>query len=181
MTLKFESGALVIRDGAGNVKFSTDEKLFTVTDFVDSRVVGPVSYDAVVARGTINAAPYTNTTTDKRITNVNAAADIVFGMLQIVASSSSTDNSQNSGLWSQVNGTNVYSIWAMGEQAGGVARTDCRFLSTLGLFTFYITGGQLFLRNRLVHRAWAPLTDINVTNTVPAFTVNFRLYCGTFI
>ena len=177
MTLKFESGALVIRDGSNALKFSSDENLFTITNFVDSRVVGQGLFPQRSQGATATAAAYTNETNNYFIANVNPAANIVFGMAQFVPSSGGTDSTTNGSLWQQANGTIVYTWWSTGEQASGIGRTDRRFASALGLATFFITNGQLLLRQRLVLRAWAgPSTAV-----VPEFTVNFRLYCGTFI
>ncbi len=178
MTLQFESGDLVIRDGAGTLKFSSAENLFTVTDFVDSRVVGAVSLPSRTATATSTAAAYINTSTDYFIANVNAAADIVFGMVQAGPAGSGTDNSRINTRWRQVNGTNIYTWWATAVQ--GQPAVDRNFASSLGLFTFYITSGQLYMRDRLIMRAYAP-TSGSRNAVVPAFTMNFRLYCGTFI
>jgi hypothetical protein len=180
MTAIFEGSEFVIRDGSGNLKFSTAENIFTITNFVDSRVVGAVSISGRSISATSTIANYTNTTTDYLIGSVNSSATIVFGMLQINTSGAIEDGGATSGNWRQVNGTHMYINNAVGMQRTGVGRTTRSFCATLGLFTFYISGGQLYLRDRFVGRAWAP-TSGSWTTTVPSFTVNFRLYCGTFI
>lgn len=180
MTLRFESGNLIIRDGAGVVKFSSAESLFTVTNFIDSRVVGAVAIPGRSVTAASTSAAYANTTNNYFIANVNAAADIVFGMLQIDTSGAIEDSNTTGGDWRQVNGTHMYIHNAVGQQGSGIGRTSRRFCSMLGFFTFYTSGGQLFLRDRFIGRAWAP-TSGTWTTTVPSFTVNFRIYCGTFI
>lgn len=180
MTARFEGSRFVIRDGSGNVKFDTDEQIFTVTDFVDSRVVGPVAVASRSVTATSTSAAYTNTTDTYTIATVNPAASIVFGMLQIDTSGAIEDAFATNGNWRQVNGTHMYTHNAVGEQVSGIGRTTRRFCSSLGLMTFYISGGQLLLKDRFIGRAWAP-TSGTWTTVVPSFSVNFRIYCGTFV
>jgi len=180
MTAIFEGTNFVIRDGAGVVKFDTSENIFTVTNFIDSRVVGAVAIAGRSVTASSTGAAHTNTTDTYYIADVNAAANIVFGMLQIDTSGAIEDSNTTVGNWRQVNGTHMYLHNAVGEQVSGIGRTTRRFCSMLGLMTFYTSGGQLFLKDRFIGRAWSPSSG-SWTTTVPSFTVNFRIYCGTFI
>ena len=187
MTLKVEGGEIVIRDNANNVKFSSGDALFTVTDFVDSRIVGAISLPEVTATADQFGTQVVDRDVSHAVTTVSSGASVVFGMMRQVITSGVAagvgfyTKDAADGLWRQVNGTHVESFHAIALQLSGRGPTDIDFIGGLGLLTFYISGTTLYMRERLVLREFCPPSSGTYTVKRPAQNIEFRLYCGLFV
>lgn len=187
MTVGFESGEIVIRDGAGDVTFTTAQGLFTITDFVDSRNVGVIALPQVTATGSNNGSTLVNREVDHSIATVTNGANIVFGMMrQVITSGGSAGTGLytadgGDGLWRQVNGTHLESFHACAEQSPTKTSTDLEIFAGVGLLTFFISGTTLYMNEKLKLREYCPYSSGTFTIKRPAQNIEFRLYCGLFV
>lgn len=195
--LSFSGGNLVISDASGNVRFNSAEGLFTVTNVVNSDVVGAVSIPERIARTNAFDVGYGvdrlgnrwgwNYTTDHLITSVNPSATHVFGLVRWVrtstgsAGSGAFTNDPGNGFWRMAMGTNVESFHTFGSQSGTFnLPTDTTVFGGLGLLTFILSGGSLYLRESLALREYIAASGSWQIKRAGA-SVQFRLFVGLFV
>lgn len=171
--LSWSGENLVITDGAGVVRFDTSEGLFTATDFVSSVAVGPVVVPTNVTSTSSFSGVYINKTTDFTIASVHPAATTVWGMYQSVRTGAGDLTDIADGLWRTATGTGYGALDAV--SAGSDPQANV-ILSTLVLYTFFVSAGVLKMRERIVMRA-----AIGSTIRMPESTINFRLWVGLFV
>lgn len=197
--LSFSGGNLVITDASGNVRFNSAEGLFTVTNVINSDVVGAVSIPERIATSNngidvgygvdrLGNRWGWNYTTDHLITSVNPSATHVFGLVRWVRTSSGSagsgafTNDPGNGFWRMAMGTNVESFHTFGAQSGVNNRsTDTTVFGGLGLLTFIISGGNLFLRESLALREYLDPGSGDWAIRRAGASVQFRLFVGLFV
>lgn len=174
--LSFESGHLVIRDDDGDVAFTTAQKMFTITDYV----AGDITLPRVTASADTWGAPYVDRNLDHVIANIHPLATTVFGMIRLFMLEGGLDfvfGGPES--WRQSNGANFDSLYATEEQKSiGSSPTDKSFLSALGFETFRCQVGQLIMNERLVMRAYSPISDKTYLLHRYNERIDYRLWCG---
>ena len=167
------AGRIVCTDASGNTKFDSNEKLFVITDFVSGMVTGS-SFTASAATNDISVADATN---NYSLGSVNASADTIRGAFKM-----STTDARGIAIsgWFNASGTYVH-MW---EGGGGVLTnlTDNIRLSRASAYTFLISGGVAYLRERCFMTAnYGGLAGTTQTVTVAAPTFQYKLFAGTFV
>lgn len=194
MGLNISSGRIYVDDGAGTVKFDTDDELFVPTNYVTGTKVIPAVSGSFTNDG-INPPSYLSThqTDDYLISSVNSSATVVRGPVSVTTSSGYTVNNSKAG-------DGVAGVVDLGYfQAGGTymhARLPTLWIHPSGnryarkwanyeALTFYVSSGQL----RLYREAFV-VGDYDFTGTTPPqsstvtiyeTTLTYRLLVGTFV
>ena len=166
--LSISSGQIVLRDTSGAIVFDSNEKLFQAT----SRVTGSVNVGPWTAsyNGTSGARTDVNVDTNHLLASVNSACDTVVGAFQ----ATSSDSRGVVGLgWFNAGGTYMYFHDA--------ATTTRVFAQEMVAFTFFCSGGGLYLNERVVMRAITGLSAPTNTITLAQVTLAYNLYCGSFV
>lgn len=193
VTVRFESGALVVRRPTDNtVRFNSNEGLFHGTDYYNSSSLGAVSLPAYSARtrnssGTVTFPQLVDTATDghcrggrggnarlrfhenrvarRRLGQCRHRRHLARRLRHADRAWQSLDNRAN-------------------PTAGDVATFNF-YLGCLSLLTFYVSGGRLLLKERIVMRASNPQTTsgtVDLVVTRPAITIGeYRLLAGFFL
>jgi hypothetical protein len=178
-TFNLSSGKIEIRDTNGDLVFSTDERTFILTDYVDSDVVGqhvtPVR-DATCV-GPAGTFTDVDVDVDTVLATINNEADTVFGAFK-VATTGITPMAD--GGWFVGNGTYMHAQFPVANTNGD---PTLQFASIFGLvaYTFKATGGQLIFNERAMMRATHRTVAGTNTATMPVTTVDFKMFCGKFI
>mgnify|MGYP001167230849 CR=1 FL=1 len=177
-------GHLIITDEVGNVRFNTAEGLFTVTDFVSSAVVGPVILPTFTIQSNWLDAGFRNTDTDYFIADVHPQATTVFGMIRTQKQGSGDTHDPMNLAWRQATGTHMVSYQTCGVWVDGSISNvlDNEINAGFVLATFFVNGGKLYLKERVLMRFYRPYDDRRqFFLTRPAIQVDFRLYVGLFV
>lgn len=166
--LDISSGRIILRGTDEVIRFDSDEKLFQATDRVTGSigVLGPWT-----ATATNGVKSDVNTETNRFLKSVNAHCDTVVGAFSLTSVGSPAYGVGGLG-WFNASGTYVHYVSSSGS-AG-----DYGFVA----FTFFCSGGGLYLNERVVLGAAQPATG-GITNThqVLGLTMNYNLYCGSFV
>lgn len=199
----------IVNPATGYVTLDTDERMWIQTDWVSSAVVGSVSLPSRTATWHANASlsgTYTpvDVTNDVGVTSINTAANVVDGMMKVSASSSATQvtyrggtfSTENStfgstfyGKWFQCSGTTVGDHFVRAPTAAvfvssGAPADKPVFINAMITYTWIASGGTLTLRERAVLGPFNGSGYDTVsysTITIPARTVDFRLFVGSFV
>lgn len=161
------AGALKMRNTAGDIIFDSDEKLFQATSRVTgTKSVGPwtASYDG----GSVITD--VNTNTNHFLASVNAACDTVVGAFSVTTSDGR--GLHNLG-WFNAGGTYLHFF-----DAAVSSNTICQQFAT---FTFFASGGSLYLNERVLLRAAVGIGVPANSITLSQVTFGFNLYCGSFV
>jgi hypothetical protein len=185
MTLYFSGGALKIAKPDGTIKFDSDDGLFHGTDIVNDTTYGTIALSSYQAQttntsGTMTYPALVDAQTDQLVASVSASATHLVGFMRTAWSSGSPEFD---GIWRDASGTQIDSWDGLNTSAApGVSDPDYHFyMGSMSLLTFYVTGGQLRFRERIVLRADNPPTGRTNTQTRPAITVYYRLLAGFFL
>lgn len=199
----------IVNPATGAVAFDTDQRLWINTDWVSSAVVGAVSLPARTASWSANASysgTYTpvDVTNDVAVTSVNAAATVVDGMMKVSAATNATQNTYRGGTfsselstfgsafynkWFQCSGTMVGDTFVRSTTAsvfvsGGVPADTPVYRNAIITYTWIASGGTLTLRERAILGPYNGSGYDTVSHSeinIPARTVDFRLFVGSFV
>lgn len=171
-----ESGRILLKRPDDTVLLDTDEKLFTVTDFVSSEDVGSISLPARTSTYTSAGGTTISEENLYPIAEVHSQADIVFGMHRCVTNGQIPVSGT---YWTQSTGTRV--AYMRPQNLDYESPGDNNIMTSLHLLTFVINDGVLSLHERLVLRAGPAPGSGTFNFTLFACEVDFRLYCGTFV
>ncbi len=183
MTLRFESGALVIRRPTDNViRFNSNEGLFHGTNYYASSFSLP-AYSAI--QSSTGAVALIDTATDTAIAACAQGATHVFGFLRSLWPGGASVNGGIDGIWRDASGTQIDSWLGLDNRASPTAADQATFnfyMGCMSLETFYVTAGLLRFRERIVMRA----SNVrpggpNLVVTRPAITIEYRLLAGYFL
>ncbi len=169
---------MVITDGSGNTRFDSNEKLFVITDFISGTVTAS-SHTATLSassRGVItdNVA---DTSSNYTLASCNAYANTIRGAFYMTTSDA---RGLSVAGWFNASGSYVH-MW---EGGGGVisAFTDNVRLSCVTSYTFFVSGGVVYLNERVrMSSAYAPTPPYSTSVTVAAPTFQYKLFAGTFV
>lgn len=178
--LDVSSGRIVIRDtvAGSDIVFDTDERMFVCTDFIDSSVVGSHVCPARVASSISSTRTDVNVDVDTNIAAINAAADTVFGAFKVTVSGF---DPMGAGGWFVGNGSYLHAQFLMGLNNEDPTLHQ-HFISGAVALTFRASGGQLIFNERTLIRAtFNTSSSFTVTATMPATTVDFKMFCGSFV
>lgn len=177
MGFSANAGRMVITDGSGNKRFDSNEKLFVITDLVSGAVSGG-SYSASLVYASSGSITdnVRDTTQNYALSACNAYADTIRGAFRM--STSDARGISVSG-WFNASGTYVH-MW---EGGGGVisALTDNVRLSCVSTYTFFCSGGVVYMRERVRMSANYLTSPGTSTISVSAPTFEYKLFAGTFV
>lgn len=209
--LQLSAGRLkIVNPSTGDVALDTDERLWIQTDWVSSAVVGSVSLPARTATWVANNslsgtyAPV-DVTNDVGVTSINTAANVVDGMMKVSASTNATQVVYKGGTYSTETstfGSNFYGKWfqcsgtIVGDSfvrcrnsgfwvtSGALEADRAQYRSSMVTYTWIASGGTLLLRERAVlgpfnGNGYDTVSHAEVN--IPARTVDFRLFVGSFV
>lgn len=199
----------IVDPATNRVVVDTDERLWIQTDWVSSADVGSVSLPARTASWYANAAlsgTYTpvDVTNDVVVASVSPAANVADGMMRVSAASNARQTTYKGGTFATENstfGSNFYGQWfqcsgtVVGDHfvrattaevfvSSGNPADKPVFINALITYTWIATGGTLKLRERAVLGPFNGSGYDTVsysTITIPARTVDFRLFVGSFV
>lgn len=189
MTVRFEGGALIVRRPTDNaVRFNSNEGLFHGTNYY-SGTASLGSYSAVSGNvgGEATSPSLVNATTNNDLGAAASGATHVFGFMRSNGNTGGGVNAGNDGLWRDASGTQVESWLYCDNRApsaitSGDQHTFMTHMGCMSLLTFYVSGGRLYLKERIVMRASnVPVGGANFTLTRPAITIDYRLLAGYFL
>lgn len=208
--LQQSAGRLKIVDYAtGAVAMDTDQRLWIQTDWISSALYGAVSLPARSATWAANAA-YSGTyrpvdvTNDVAVASVNAAATVVDGMMKVSAATVARQNTYRGGTfsseqstfgstfynkWFQCSGTVIGDTFVRGITSAvfvssGEPADSPHFRNAIITYTWIASGGTLTLRERAILGPFNGSGYDTVSHseiTIPARTVDFRLFVGSFV
>lgn len=208
--LQQSAGRLKIVDYAtGAVAMDTDQRLWIQTDWISSALYGAVSLPARSATWAANAAysgTYTpvDVTNDVAVASVNAAATVVDGMMKVSAATVARQNTYRGGTfsseqstfgstfynkWFQCSGTVIGDTFVRGITSAvfvssGAPADSPHFRNAIITYTWIASGGTLTLRERAILGPFNGSGYDTVSHseiTIPARTVDFRLFVGSFV
>ncbi len=199
----------IVDPAANRVVVDTDERLWIQTNWVSSADVGSVSLPARTAQWRANASlsgTYTpvDVTNDVIVSSVSPAANVVDGMMRVSAASNAKQITYRGGTFSTENssfGSNFYGRWfqcsgtVVGDHfvraptaavfvSNGAPADTPTYINALITYTWIASGGTLKLRERAVLGPFNGSGYDTVsysTITIPARTVDFRLFVGSFV
>lgn len=166
--LEATSGSLILRDTDGSIVFDSDEKLFQATN----RAVGSVTRGPWTATktwpSTVNSV---DADTNTFLQSVNAACNTVVGSFKLTSVGSPAYGVGGLG-WFNAGGSYVHYQQGLSGSYALIA------------FTFFCSGGGLYLKERVLLAAQTPTGsggDNLRTHQVLALTFDYNLYCGSFV
>lgn len=165
--LEATSGRLVLRDTDGTTVFDSDEKLFQAT----TRATGSYSLGAREATATSGSKFDVDENNNYLLQSVNAACDTVVGSFRLTSTGSPAYGVGGLG-WFNASGSYVHYVASSG------AAGDYGFAA----YTFFCSGGGLYLNERIILGAAQPSTG-GITNRhiVLGLTFDYNLFCGSFV
>ena len=173
--LEIGAGRIAVRDTDGTVTFDTDEKLFIVTDFVS----GSLGLSAQTAHNNnFNDTPFINLDTNHAISAINASADTVRGAFSVTTSG----GAQGLHALGWFNATGTY-IHYLGDINGALGNpTGFALVAQLAAYTFQASGGFLTMNERVrLKSKWSTSPGVTTTVTLFGVTIDYKLFCGTFV
>ena len=164
--LSATAGRLVLRGTDGLTRFDSDENLFQAT----TRATGSVSRGPWTATRTTSVNNAINAETNTLLQSVNAACDTVVGSFKLTSVGSPSYGVGGLG-WFNASGSYLHYQQNSGGTSWGLVA-----------FTFYCSGGGLYLKERVLLSAATPSSP-GITNThqVLGLTFEYNLYCGSFV
>lgn len=170
-----DGGRIRMWDTSGNLRFDTEERIFTVTNSV-SGSIGLSAYTAQNRNGT--DLVFINVDTLHALASINSAADTVRGSFSVTAGG----NGVLTGLgWFNASGSYLHFFDAIPPVSAG-GGGDNSLIAQMAIYTFIASGGTLYIHERVQLKATIS-TSSGVTNSVtmlaPSFSYN--LLVGTFI
>lgn len=190
MTLSFSGGNLILTGNSGEKLLDTSEGLFHATNFATDTVDGVVTFSSATATttysGGLQLRSLVERTTDTAVKNVESSATHCLGFMKVSWSGSSSPNGD---IWFDASGTSVDTFDSQctidPRPSGGFLsglENSRTYMTAIGLHTFYISGGQLRCKERLILRAsTANSTVTSWSTTRPQATIQYRILCGFFL
>jgi hypothetical protein len=174
-------GRIHLTDG-GVTTFDTDWRCWINTDYVKGSLSLP---QRNATAGNAGYVPV-NTETTVFIGNVNPASTVVTGMFRVSDGTGVQTGFYNR--WQQCGGTVIGELFGRAQNArffnGQAAINDYEILNGIVSYTFFIVGGALYMTERAVLCPYngAPygISNFTFAMTVPARTVDYRVFCGSF-
>lgn len=162
MSFYANNNRIYVTDTVSNIVFDTDRKMFAVTD----HIVGTVSI-ANKSSGSEVAEQYQS----QYLATINPNADFVMGHCRAV-SGPGDGGLPNIGIFNA--GGSILWGWVVYSRGGSARKT----MYAGWIFHFVAGGGQLLLTEEW----W----NIRVLSSDPSYTlvggtINYSLYCGTFV
>ncbi len=209
--LELTAGRLrLINPATGLEVFDTDARLWIQTNWISSADIGTVSLPARTATWVANASlsgTYTpvDVTNDVAVASINAAATVVDGMMRVNAAAVATQNTYKApnfssetstfgsafyNQWMQCSGTLVGDTFCRARNSGfwvsngALAANHPSFRNAMITYTWIASGGVLTLRERAVLGPFNGNGYDTVSHSeinIPARTVDFRLFVGSFV
>lgn len=175
-TFSASAGRIYVKDSNGDFVFDSDFRNFIPTDFIDSDVLDPIVTSEHVATCINGAYTDVDVDDDTVIATINAAADTVFGAFKVTVSGFTP---MGAGGWFVGNGSYLHGQFTRGLSNEDHA-TQFDYVSGAVVYTFRAEGGELIFNERAFIRATHRTSGTN-SSTMPATTVDFKLWCGSFI
>lgn len=179
MTVYFSAGALKIARPDGTIRFDSNEGLFHGTNYVaGSFVLSSYQARTTESAGTQLLTALVDTTTDQVVSAVDAGASYCVGFMRTAWPSGSPEFD---GIWRDASGTHVDSWDALDVRAAPDANDWNYYMGAISLMTFYVSGGNLRFKERIILRADNAVPGTTEILTRPAVTVHYRILAGYFL
>jgi len=167
--LTIDGGKIEVRNAAGDIRFTTDEPMFHVTNTINSSINITFPFNPAT-NPYIRIQSYTRE-------SVNPAATHVFGVLQ---TSGDSYGRLPGGTWFDAGGTYVHrQHWWTNNANGAFDRAVT--MQHLIHYTFRVSGGVLFLDE---DARFAPYSTNGLQSQLPvslsSFTITYKLKIGLF-
>lgn len=184
MGLNVSAGRILMTDASGNVRFDTNEKLFVPTDYLTgSRAMS--SYSAATFWDGSNISSHRDlSTVDQDTTytlaSCNAAANTVRGAFKVSVSYAGHGTSK----WYQASGSYVH-MWQGGAYGTPTLACGNIVIVAASVYTFFCESGSLKIREqiKLANEPGYCISGGGNTNTLTMVgpTIDYKLFCGTFV
>ncbi len=174
MTLQATSNSIVITDIDGSVVFDTNEGLFQATNFVTGTIVIPQrtsqystsnSFDSIIDQYTALSS------------SINVNCDTVIGAFSI-STGGIYPGVSGSG-WFNASGSYVHAI-----RHRGFSQQEAfhRNIGGMAVYTFEVANGTLNFHEQTTWlRPIPPFSGVTVQYIVNQTTMDYKLYCGSFV
>ncbi len=174
MTLEVSAGRIyVVDDTNGDVMFDTDERMFVPTDYVAGTHTTPQRQASAVSGSRTDV----NIDVDTTLASINASADAIFGAFKVTVSGFTP---MGAGGWFIASGSYLHGQFTMGNTNENHT-TTMRYIAGHVVYTFRASGGFLIFNERAFMRATLTGSATPNTSTMPATTIDYKLYCGSFV
>lgn len=180
MTVYFSGGALKIAKPDGTIKFDSNQGLFHGTNYLAGSFA-VASYEAITTHsgGLQLLTSLVDATTDVVVSAVDAGATHCIGFMRTAWPSGSPEFD---GIWRDASGTQVDSWDSLDVRASPDANDWHYNMGSISLMTFYVSGGTLRFRERIILRADNAVPGGSAERiTRPALTVHYRILAGYFL
>lgn len=170
--LDISAGRILLKNTSGTTVFDTDEKQFIVTDYK----TGSTSFSSFSASNTnavdIGAGLRTDTNS---LGSVNSFADTVRGAFFVTTAGQG--QLFNLG-WFNASGSYLHLFLG----TPGPFTSGNVGLGAVVTFTFSVSSGTLScVRHAKAAANWSTSSSVTNSITVNAVTLNYKLFCGTFV
>lgn len=167
--LTIDAGKIEVRNPAGQIRFTTDEPMFHVTETINSSIAITFPFNPATSPY-VRIQSYT-------LASVNTAATHVFGVLQ---TSGDSYGRLPGGTWFDAGGTYVHRQHWWANNANGTFDRAVT-LQHLIHYTFRVSGGVLYLDE---DARFAPYSTNGLQSNLPVslsdFTITYKLKIGLF-
>lgn len=180
MTVYFSGGALKIAKPDGTIRFDSNQGLFHGTNYLASSF-GLGSYEAITtySGGSQLLTSLVDTSTDDIVAAVDAGATHCIGFMRTAWPSGSPEFD---GIWRDASGTHVDSWDSLDVRSSPDANDWHYYMGSISLMTFYVSGGNLRFKERIILRADNAVPSGPPERiTRPAITVHYRILAGYFL
>ena len=169
------AGRIAITNTDGETVFDTDEGLFVVTDRLSGSVTLPQRQKSN-GPGNLTGAQWLQ---DYLVGFCNSGATMVRGVFRVTVSGGGQGNVTDVGAFN-ANGTYMHYSAANPPPNAG-SRDDHAFVANMAAYTFYVQGGNVFVREHVILCGKNRLGQLTYTITLRAPTFNYNLFVGTFV
>lgn len=171
MSFYAEAGRIYVTDTDDHIVFDTDERLFIATDYAEGQIVTPERQGSSISGG----RTILDVNSDTVITSINAAANTVFGAFKVTVTGIDTLASAG---WFQATGSYMNARFTINATGSPTPHTS---IGGHIIYTFRATGSQLIFNERSFIKTTLSLGGTLITSTMPTCTIDYKLYCGSFV
>lgn len=156
---------------ADHITFDTDERLFIATDYAEGQIVVPERQSSSILGG----RTIIDVDVDTVLASINPAADTVFGAFKCEVEGFDI---LASGGWFQATGSYHNARFSINDTGNPTPRDR---VGGTAIYTFIASGGELIFNERTFIKCTLALGGTRISATLPAATIDYKLYCGSFV
>jgi len=155
------------------VRFDSDEGLFTCTDLVSGEITRP-AYTAFTDSGGNHTI---NIDANHALASVNSNADIVLGGMAVTT----FGGSQGITGLGHFNAGGTYVHFQDGGRSFSTGAQVNEDVTNIAAYTFFASGGTLYLNERVYLSTNAIAADVTVSLTLLSVRFNYKLFVGLLV